>query len=118
MTDLAGNNNVNIASQQTMSKPNITMITVDGTLETPERTNKRSTPESPDDLPTDSKQFTRQIIHCNSVGDLSALLPTKAPVSRKSISDNHRSPHKSRGSFKIFQVLSEKIHRIYNTNNT
>jgi hypothetical protein len=42
-------------------------------------TNKRSSPDNPDDLPATEKQEKRQIRRRNSISDLTDIIPKKAP---------------------------------------
>ena len=46
-------------------------------------TNKRASPDSPDDLPTTEKQEKRQIRRRNSISDLTTSFPKRPPVPGK-----------------------------------
>ena len=81
---MADSDNVNIDKMLTCSQPNLRSV---ADFETPSRPNKRSSPESPDELPATSKQENRQIRRRNSIDDISSLLPKKTQASRKSIAD-------------------------------
>ena len=74
--------------------------------------NKRPIPDSPDDLPATEKQQQRQIRRRNSIGNLSDILPKKAPASatRKSIADKVLDALTSQDVLsKIVSILSQKI---------
>ena len=50
-------------------------------------TNKRASPNRPDDLPGTEKQEKRQNRRHNSISDLTDIIPKKAPSTRKTITD-------------------------------
>ena len=64
-------------------------------------TNKRASPDTPDDLPAKEKQEKRQIRQRNSISDLTDIIPKKAPTTRKTISPDVLN--------NIIPILSEKI---------
>ena len=73
-------------------------------------TNKRASPDSPDDLPATEKQEKRQIRRRNSISDLTDIIPKKAPSTRKTITDKVLEALTSPDVLnKIIPILSEKI---------
>ena len=70
-------------------------------------TNKRASPDSPDDLPATEKQEKRQIRRRSSISDLTDIIPKKAPSTRKTITDKVLEALTSPD--KIIPILSEKI---------
>ena len=99
-TDVNNDNNSEILN--TSSQPNVSIT---------RSSNKRSNPDSPDNLPTTQNQNLGQIRRRNSVGDLRDLdTIKKTPVSRKSITDKVLEALASPDVLnKIIPVLSEKI---------
>ena len=70
---------VNSDDNNSCSQPNISTSTP--------ITNKRASPDSPDDLPATEKQEKRQIMRRNSISDLTDIIPKMAPSTRKTITD-------------------------------
>ena len=74
--------------------------------------NKRSLPDSPDNLPATQRQVTRQIRRRNSLGDLRDINPSqkKVPASKKSIADKVLEALSSPDVLQqIIPILSQKI---------
>lgn len=94
--------NNNIDTQISSSQPNLS-------CKTP-LTNKRSQPDSPDNLPATQKQSTRQIRRRNSVSDLSDIVPKRGQWSKKSITDKVLETLTSSDVLdKVIPILSAKI---------
>ena len=73
-------------------------------------TNKRASPDSPDDLPGTEKQEKRQIRRRNSISDLTDIIPKKVPSTRKTITDKVLEALTSPDVLnKIIPILSENI---------